>query len=409
MPRRPPREGGLFDEADRPTAADTNTGERAVATEINPEVLRWARETAGMDAQSLAQRFPKLDAWERGATKPTVSQLETLSDLYKRPLATFFLSTPPKEPPPPRDFRLLARDQPRTLSKKTRLAMRAARRAQRIYATLQREMHDAAARLPHIRVTDDPDEDANAIRRRLGISIDTQVSWKDEYEAWRRWRAAVEALGVLVLQQTMPVTEVRGFSLNGGGVPTIVVSSSDAILARLFTLFHELGHLLLNSAGMCLPDLEADSTAVDIEPFCNRFAGALLVPDDLLLRDSALATLDDRVDDDEVERRIVRAAKNLKASRFVILFRLLAARVITRARVRRLLDRWHHETPRSSRSGPQAPASKALNQYGPRFVSAVLEAQTRNVITASDAAGYLALRVKHFAALERLLTAYERA
>lgn len=158
MPRRPLREGGLFDEPDRPTPVDTDTGERAIATEINPDVLRWARETAGVEVQSLVRRFPKLDAWERGSAKPTVSQLETLSDIYKRPLATFFLSSPPKEPPAPRDFRLLARDQGRTLSKKTRLAMRAARRAQRIYATLLREMHGDAPRLPRIRVNAHPDE-----------------------------------------------------------------------------------------------------------------------------------------------------------------------------------------------------------------------------------------------------------
>lgn len=409
MPRRPSREGDLFDKPDRPTSASADTGERAIATEINPNVLRWARETAGLEARTLARRFPKLESWESGSAKPTVSQLETLSDIYKRPLATFFLSSPPQEPSPPRDFRLLARDQGRTLSKKTRLAMRAARRAQRIYTAISREMRGDVQRVPQVRIDDDPDEQAQAIRRLLGVTVDEQLSWKDEYGAWRQWRAAVEALGVLVLQQTMPVKEVRGFSLNGGAAPTIVVSSSDAVLARLFTLFHELGHLLLNSAGMCLPDLAADFAAVDVEPFCNRFSGALLVPLDLLLSDRELALLDESIADGEVERRIVRAAKNYKVSRFVVLFRLLAARAITRTRARRLMGQWSHEPPRERRGGPQPPANKALNQYGARFVSAVLEAQTRNVITTSDAAGYLALKVKHFPALERLVAAHGRA
>src|SRR5260370_5598684 len=141
MPRRSKRNGGVLDEPTLPTSGATDTGERAVATEINPDILRWARETAGVEAQSLARRFPKLQSWESGATKPTVSQLEALSDLYKRPLATFFLSSRPHEPPPPQDFRLLSRDQVRTLSKKTRLAMRAARRAQRIYMLLTCDLH----------------------------------------------------------------------------------------------------------------------------------------------------------------------------------------------------------------------------------------------------------------------------
>src|SRR5260370_3025122 len=126
--------------------------------------------------------------------------------------------------------------------------MRAPPRSQRIYMLRSRNLHAETQQGPRIRLTADVDEQAQAIRRLLGVTFDEQLSWRDEYEAWRRWRAAVEALGVLVLQQTMPVKEVRGFSLNGGSVPTIVVSSSDAVLARLFTLFHELVHLLLHSA-----------------------------------------------------------------------------------------------------------------------------------------------------------------
>lgn len=361
-----------------------------------------------VEMHSLAHRFPKLESWESGATKPTVTQLEALSDIYKRPLVTFFLSSRPQEPPPPRDFRLLGRDQARMLSKKTRLAMRAARRAQRIYALLSRDLHAEIQQIPRVRLTADTDEQAESIRRLLGVTFDEQLSWRDEYEAWRRWRSAVEALGVLVLQQTMPVKEVRGFSLNGGSVPTIVVSSSDAVLARLFTLFHELGHLMLNSAGMCLPNPDDDSTAVEVEPFCNRFSGALLVPFDLLGDHPGLGSLSEGLDDAEVERRIVRAARDFKVSRFVVLFRLLASRRITRVRLRRLLDQWSHEPAGPLKSGPQPPANKALNQYGARFVSAVLEAQARSLITASDAAGYLALKVTHFPTLERLISTFGR-
>jgi Zn-dependent peptidase ImmA (M78 family) len=403
MPRRHPHESGLFDESGHSTRGTTDTGDRAIATEVNPDVLRWARETAGVEPASLARRFPKLDAWERGATKPTVSQLETLSDLYKRPLATFFLSSPPKEPPPPRDFRLLDREQPRTLSKKTRLAMRAARRAQRIYTTLSRDMQIGTSPVPQLRLAADVEQQAKTIRRLLRITVDEQRSWADEYAAWRHWRAAVEALGVLVLQQTMPVKEVRGFSLNGASTPTIVVSSTDAVVARLFTLFHELAHLLLDSVGMCLPNPDDDSPGKGVEPFCNRFSGAVLVPFELLRDDPALVSLGDSIEDAEVERHILRTAKSYKVSRFVLLFRLLAARSITSARVSRLMDQWSHEPPRVGKGGPQPPANKALNQYGARFVSAVLEAQTRSLITASDAAGYLALKVKHFPTLERLI------
>jgi Zn-dependent peptidase ImmA (M78 family) len=206
----------------------------------------------------------------------------------------------------------------------------------------------------------------------------------------------------------MPVKEVRGFSLNGGPVPIIVVSSSDSVLARIFTLFHELAHLLLNSVGMCLPSPDQEASTLDIEPFCNRFSGSLLIPYALLDSDPSLSALNESVDDDEVERRIQRAAKDYKVSRFVILFRLLAADTLSRSRVRRVLDRWNREPMRPSKSGPQPPANKALNQYGTRFAAAVLDAQARNAISASDAASYLSLKIKHFQTLARLVSTYGR-
>jgi transcriptional regulator with XRE-family HTH domain len=63
---------------------------RSVLAEVNPAVLRWARETAGLELRYIAKRFGKLEEWERehGQAKPTVRQLEALSDIYKRPLGS---------------------------------------------------------------------------------------------------------------------------------------------------------------------------------------------------------------------------------------------------------------------------------------------------------------------------------
>ena len=33
---------------------------------VNPELLTWARERAGLDTLALAGRFPKLSEWEAG-------------------------------------------------------------------------------------------------------------------------------------------------------------------------------------------------------------------------------------------------------------------------------------------------------------------------------------------------------
>ena len=47
---------------------------------VNPVLLRWARERAGvMEAGELARRFPKLSEWEAGTAQPTLNQLEAFA------------------------------------------------------------------------------------------------------------------------------------------------------------------------------------------------------------------------------------------------------------------------------------------------------------------------------------------
>lgn len=53
-------------------------------------------------------------------------------------------------------------------------------------------------------------------------------------------------------------------------IPVIVVNKNFPIERKRFTLLHELGHLLLN--------LNANLSSKEIENACNRFSGALLVP-----------------------------------------------------------------------------------------------------------------------------------
>lgn len=43
---------------------------------LNPELLLWARERAGIDQAALVTRFKKLPEWEDGRLRPTLKQLE---------------------------------------------------------------------------------------------------------------------------------------------------------------------------------------------------------------------------------------------------------------------------------------------------------------------------------------------
>ena len=63
------------------------------------------------------------------------------------------------------------------------------------------------------------------------------------FDQWREW---LESLNISVLKLKIPAGDARGFSLTDGEPSVIVVNSADAERARLFTLFHEYAHLLLD-------------------------------------------------------------------------------------------------------------------------------------------------------------------
>ena len=63
-------------------------------------------------------------------------------------------------------------------------------------------------------------------------------------------------------------------SVDGAGVPVIVVNANDPGERQRFTVTHELGHLYLDIPPQ-----------IDPEPLCHRFAGAFLVPAQMLQRE----------------------------------------------------------------------------------------------------------------------------
>ena len=78
---------------------------------VEPDVLRWARETAGLSpeeaAHSLQVKDKRIQAWESGQKRPSMPQLRKMATVYKRLLSDFYLPSPPPENPLPHDFRRL--------------------------------------------------------------------------------------------------------------------------------------------------------------------------------------------------------------------------------------------------------------------------------------------------------------
>jgi len=309
---------------------------------INPEMLAWARKRSGQTidevAESLGKEGSVIQSWEAGEAAPTYVQLEKLAySVFRRPLALFFFPTPPDEPDPHQSFRTLPDFEIEELSAETRFRIRQARAMQLSFAELADGKNPAERQLIRdLQAVENPNPAvlASALRDYIGIDISTQKGWKSTEQALRSWRAAVEAAGVFVFKDTFKQKDVSGFSLFDKEFPVIYVNNSTAKARQMFTLFHELGHLITHTSGVTkrndayIGALRGHSR--EVEQFCNRFAADVLVPE------SAFSSEDLSASDDNISR----LARRYRVSREVILRRLLDRGTVSGAYYRAKIKQW---------------------------------------------------------------------
>jgi Zn-dependent peptidase ImmA (M78 family)/transcriptional regulator with XRE-family HTH domain len=393
---------------------------RRVEARVKPELLVWARETAGysvLDAAKKAKVQPHLlTLWENEVGHPSIPQLRKLANVYKRPLAVFFLAAPPATPAPLHDFRRLPSEASPGLSPELLLEMRRARRRRAIALELLDEAGQSAPELPlRGSLNDDPDTLAETVRSWVGVSLSEQSEWVGDYDALNGWVAAFERLGVLVFQTgDVPLDEMRGFSLNERVLPVIVLNAKDSQRGRVFTMMHELVHLFVSGGGICDPlriGRLPRNQDEQVEVFCNRVAGAILVPTSALLTDPRVTgTAGPRQWDDMT---IGRLADRFAVSDEVILRRLLILGRTTdefyEQKRDEYLARYRLAAARARERGGFAPLPVVtVRDHGRRFTRLVLDALERDRITLADASDYLGVQLKHLEAITSVVERVER-
>lgn len=259
---------------------------------VQPALLKWARESAHLSIEEVAGRFKKtvedIDAWETGAVAPSYAQLEKMAyELYKRPLAIFFLPSPPAEPKPEAEFRALPDADLRSLSRETVFLIRRARAYQASLVELFGGRSPVAEPLWK-RVKLDPSKpvgpQAAAVRAALNVPPPGAGEWgsADGDDALKHWRNAIEGGGVFVFKNSFKQKELSGFCLEHPELPIAMINNSATKTRQVFSLLHELAHILLGRRAISAFDdrlLERLPPAEKkIEHFCNRIAAEILVP-----------------------------------------------------------------------------------------------------------------------------------
>ena len=268
----------------------------STTVKVNPEILVWARETAGLTRADAVKKLgigaahgispvERLTAIEAGAVELTRPTLVKMAKQYRRPLLTFYLSAPPPKGDRGADFRTLSPDEhsPADDALVDTLIRDMQARQSMVLAVLEDE--DEAEPLAFVgsrHISDGRETVLRSLRALLGVDMETYYSQPNADAAFGLLRRAAEDAGAFVVLQgnlgshhtAMDTNIFRGFSLADEVAPFIVINDNDSRAAWSFTLLHELVHLLLGQTGVGGARVENQ-----VERFCNDAAGEFLLPE----------------------------------------------------------------------------------------------------------------------------------
>lgn len=379
---------------------------------VEPAVLRWARETAGLTSVAAARKInvpdDRVELWEAGAARPTIAQLRKAATAYNRALGVFFLREPPTDFDTLRDFRRHVGAAEGEWSPGLHAEYRRAHR-QRDNALELFELEETAPPVYWQLTSSGDDEELATLARRtlLGLSLlELPRGGGTPYDHLNVWVSGLEQAGVLVMAtsrgQVSP-REMRAFSLYFDLLPVIMVNGADNARGRLFSLLHEYAHLLLHTNGLCdvIADLRATSPERQLEARCNSIAAAILMPaQDVLARREVIARVNQQ--NSWTYESLRAAAAPFGVSAEALLRRLLTLGRVDvafyQARREEFLQAYEMEEARSRGSGGDW-YRNTVRDLGKGYVRQVADAHRRRAISSFTAASYLNVKVEQIARL----------
>jgi Zn-dependent peptidase ImmA (M78 family) len=353
-----------------------------------------------------AARISGVDAVEieRLESEPSVVELDLLRRLakaYNRNWYVFLLEDEPGRPALPRDFRTLAGG--RDLTTQTLAAFEDADYLVRKILELPRPGDRPRLNLPPI-VGLQPEAAARQTRAALGVALVEQRHKSAEYDALNFWSSLLSNAGVYAAQLSFPYREVRAFCLDQH-VALIVVSTQDSPRARVFSMLHELAHLMLGGDAMCRPRSDdSRASAGNEEAFCNAFAAAMLMPADEFTADPLALSLRGR----SLELGEAGGlARRFGVSELAALRRLATVGFISEEDYERL----HHERAEEFADEPvptdspriRRQATRMINENSRLYAREVVDAHGRGDISFREIGVLLGGNLKHVAAIRERL------
>lgn len=351
-----------------------------IRLEVDPARLTSLRTRLGLPRHAGAKRAGVLEdelaIWETEPTVLTVERLQRLARAYNRNWYVFLLEEEEGKPAIPRDFRK-TRGASALLTVDTLIAFDNASLLLDKIESLNPSTESIVDEL-HVELSNNPEAVAEGFRKKLGVFGALDAT--DPYGVLRFWRDLLTNAGLYVLQVPMPTEEVRAFCVSRIDSHLIVLSNRDWPTARTFSLLHEVGHLILGTDAMCRPDEAGSGQANSHEPWCNRFAAAVLMPKDIL---EANPKFHELVGEEITLGSGRSLAREFGVSELALFRRLETFGQITGADYQRLQNesdqRWKEREIKKTR-GRLLHHDKIIARQSPLFVRQVLDAHSRGDI-----------------------------
>lgn len=365
----------------------------SVRVPVKPALISWALEQASVEPGDL-RLGDKVMGWLEGSLQPTLKQLQDFAKSTHVPFGYLMMSEPPVLEKPLPDFR--RRDErSRRYSQELTDEIYAQQRKQiwfRDYALDQGL--DVVDWVGSASLSDAPETVAMHLREQW--SFFTASRAQKYVESRKEVFTFLENQGVLVsvagyfgsTRRPFDTQEFSGFSLSDEYAPLIFVNGKESHAAQVFTMFHEVGHLVLGESGVS-DDAEENGRSNRSERWCDEFASAFLMPAGEVSRLAPRSLSEDAV---------LLVAKHFRVSALALLNRLRDLKLISFEQwsvaypefEAQALDVLRQKTEKGSSGGEFYKSHPFV--VGPRFARAVYREARSGRLSYPDAQRLLGVR-----------------
>ena len=336
--------------SDRSGVQWSDDSDRAAMPSVNPKLLVWARETAGLTPEQAVRRLDikkargvepieRLARLETGKEEPSRPLLVKMTKQYRRPLIAFYLTDPPRTGDRGLDFRTLPEGRSPAADALLDALIRDVKVKQSIVRSIieDEEDHEALPFVGSATMENGAAPILQAVRKTLGVDLATFRAENSAEDAFTLLRRAAESIGVFVVlvsnlgshHTTIDLETFRGFALADPIAPFVLINDQDAKTAWSFTLLHELVHIWLGETGV-----SGASAGAEIERFCNEIAGEFLLPSNELPN----VGVNRATDLPTATQHITVFSNERNLGRSMVAYKLYRAKFINREVWRRLSD-----------------------------------------------------------------------